>query len=77
MPSVYKYHELVSRLKRCGKRFVIYIEKGKGSHRMIYHPDIDGEETSYPIKCRGPGTEYDKKTIGRIIDRFKLPKGVL
>jgi len=77
MPKVHKYHELISKLKRYDSRFIIYVEKGKGSHRMIYHPDIDGEEVSYPIKYRGPGTEYGKGTIARIVDRFKLPKGVL
>jgi len=77
MPKVHKYHELVSRLKRYDKEFTIYTQKGKGSHRMIHHPDIDGEEASYAIKYRGPGTEYSKGTISRIIDRFKLPKGVL
>jgi hypothetical protein len=36
MPKVHKYHELVSRLKRYDSRFIIYLEKGKGSHRMKF-----------------------------------------
>ena len=54
-------------------RFQEIRTRGKGSERMIYHPDIAGRSESYPIKCHGEGTEIRKGTLAAIIRRFKLP----
>jgi len=39
-----------------GPRFQEIRTRGKGSERMIYHPDVAGRSESYPIKCHGEGT---------------------
>jgi len=49
MPKVYKADEIFRLLRKHDKRFVIYVDKGKGSHRTIFHPDVNGSPRSYPI----------------------------
>jgi len=77
MAKPYKYNELIKTLKKYDKRFEVHINRGKGSERMIYHPDINGRPESYPVKCHGEGTEIKTGHIGAIVRRFRLPKGVL
>jgi hypothetical protein len=77
MPKTYKFRELVNALRSYDKRFEIYKNRGKGSERMIYHPDINGRSESYPIKCHGEGTEIRSGHIAAIKRRFRLPEGVL
>jgi predicted RNA binding protein YcfA (HicA-like mRNA interferase family) len=77
MPRTYKFRELVKALRSYDSRFMVYENRGKGSERMIYHPDIDGRPESFPVKCHGEGTQIPKGIISGIIRRFKLPAGVL
>lgn len=77
MPKPRKFSELIKLLRAHDSRFEIYQKRGKGSERMIYHPDIGGRPQSFPVKCHGEGTELRKGVISAIIRRFKLPKGVL
>lgn len=76
MPRPQKYRQLIRKLRKHDERFEIFIEDGKGSRRSIYHPDIDGEEASYAIKCHGENTEYGKGTLAAIIRRFNLPRKI-
>jgi len=55
----------------------VYEQRGKGSHRMIYHPDILGRPVSFPIICHGEGQEISKYIIGDLIRAFNLPDGIL
>ena len=71
------YRELVKKLRKHDRRFEIYENRGKGSERMIFHPDVNGRPESYPIKCHNEGDEIRKGHLSAIIRRFKLPKGVL
>lgn len=73
----HKFRELIKILKKYDSRFEVFTERGKGSHRMIYHPDILGRPASFPIICHGEGTEIDKSHISDIIRRFNLPVGLL
>jgi predicted RNA binding protein YcfA (HicA-like mRNA interferase family) len=73
----YKYRELVRKLREFDPRFEVYTRKGKGSHRMLYHPDIGGKSESFPLICHGEDTEIAKYYIKDIIRRFKLPEGIL
>jgi hypothetical protein len=75
MPRLYKYRELVKALRSHDPRFEFFENRGKGSERMIFHPDIDGRPESFPVKCHGEGTELRKGVISGIIRRFKLPDG--
>ena len=73
MPNVCKYKEVVKRLKNYDDKFKIMIKRGKGSERMISHPNINGRKTSYPIKYHGDKTEIRKGMLKSIIRRFSLP----
>ena len=77
MPKPYKFRELVRVLRQYDSRFEIWQSRGKGSERMIYHPDINGRPESFPVKCHGENTELRKGVISGVIRRFNLPKGLL
>lgn len=64
-------------LRAYDPRFVLFEDRGKGSERIIYHPDIDGRPESIPVKCHGMNTEIRKDAVSDIIRRFKLPRGAL
>ncbi len=57
--------------------FEVWDKKGKGSHRMLRHPNVGGRVESFPLKCHGENTEIAVCYIKDIIRRFKLPDGVL
>jgi hypothetical protein len=63
-------------LKEHDGRFIEYINRGKGSERIIYHPDINGRPASHPVKCHGEGTELRPGVLSSLIRRFALPKDV-
>ena len=77
MPKPYKYRELVQALRRHDPRFEFWVNRGKGSERIIFHPDVNGRPESLPVKCHGESTELRKGVISAVVRRFKLPKGVL
>lgn len=79
MPGPYKYREVQKKLAAYDSRFEFWDDRGKGSERIIYHPDIDGKgtEASHPVKHHGKNTELRKGVISSLIRRFKLPDGVL
>jgi predicted RNA binding protein YcfA (HicA-like mRNA interferase family) len=56
-------------------QFVMNTRRGKGSERMIFHPNINGRAACFPI------TYHKKHDIGKgmlkaIIRRFDLPAGI-
>lgn len=63
-------------LKDHDPRFEFYSNRGKGSERIIYHPDINGRAASYPVKCHGEGTELRIGVLVSIRRRFNLPKDI-
>lgn len=67
----------MKRLRAHDKRFEVLTRQGKGSHRMIYHPDILGRPVSFPLKCHGEGQEIKTHYIRDLIRAFQLPEGVL
>lgn len=75
MPArTYTYRQLLKRLRAHDKRFREYREKGKGSHRMISHPDINGQPASYPLVCHAEGDEIRVAYLLAIVRRFNLPR---
>ena len=72
-----KYREVVKILRNHDPRFEFWEKRGKGSERIIYHPDINGRPASIPVKCHDEGTELRKGIISAIIRRFNLPDGLL
>lgn len=77
MAKPYTFRDLIKALKGYDKRFEVFTHRGKGSERIIYHPDINGRPESFPVKYHGPGTELRKGVISAIIRRFDLPKKLL
>ncbi len=77
MAKPHTFRELVKILKKYDSRFEFYENRGKGSERMIYHPDINGRPESHPVKCHGDGTELRTGLISSIVRRFSLPKDLL
>jgi predicted RNA binding protein YcfA (HicA-like mRNA interferase family) len=71
------FREVVKALRKHDPRFEFFQDRGKGSERMIYHPDVEGRAASIPVKCHGEGTELRKGVLAAIRRRFKLPNGVL
>ena len=65
--------ELIKLLKDYDNRFVIFTKRGKGSERMIYHPDVKGSARSYPLPCHGEGATVRKGHLVAIRRRFELP----
>ena len=51
-----EYADVVRRLRVSDRRFFMPVTRGTGSHRMIYHPNIDGRETHSPIPDHGNKT---------------------
>lgn len=70
----YKYRDLLKKLKGHDEQFEEHKARGKGSERMLFHPDVDGEPQSYPLTCHGEGCEIRKGHLSAIVRRFKLPK---
>jgi len=65
-----KYREIKKKLKRFG---VIEDKKrGKGSERMLYHPNINGKPEWYPVKCHGEGDELSKHLVRAVRQRFNI-----
>ncbi len=77
MAKPWKYRELVRRLRRHDPRFEFWKSRGKGSERIIYHPDINGRPASFPVQCHGENTELRKGVIAAIVRRFNLPRDLL
>ncbi len=71
-----KLQELSKRLTQYDNKFEIYHNRGKGSHRVIYHPNIAGKAESFPFKCHGKNPEIAKKQLKNIIRYFQLPKNI-
>lgn len=77
MARPYKFRELVKALRKYDPRFEVWENRGKGSERIIYHPDVNGRPESHPVKHHGANTELRKGVISSIIRRFDLPRDLL
>lgn len=65
-----KYRELRKKLKRFGVQ--PYTERGKGSNRGFYHPDINGKPAWIFVKCHGEGDELSKEVVRATRQRFNI-----
>ena len=71
-----EYADVVRRLRAYDRRFFIHVTRGKGSHRMIYHPDIDGRVIHSTIPYHGNKTEIPVRMLRNIIHVFQLPPDI-
>ena len=46
--------------------------RGKGSHRVFYHPNFRGKPRFYPVKCHNPNQQLSIKTLEGIRKAFSL-----
>ena len=60
MPKTYTFRTLEKALRKHDKRFEVYKKRGKGSERIIYHPDINGRPESYPVTATGKIQKSEK-----------------
>ena len=75
MKKTYRLSELLKILRKHDRRFELDKGRGKGSHALIRHPDI---EKPYAIPCpRGEKTVISKEYLGDIKKRFNLPRDLL
>ena len=51
------FRDVIKILKNYDLRFEVSNQRGKGSHRMIIHPDIFGKERHWPIPFHGRNKE--------------------
>ncbi len=72
MPKPQKAEDVFRILRDHDSRLQIYVNCGKGSHRMIYHPDIAGRAVSMPLTYH-KGRDVQKGLLKAVIRRFNLP----
>jgi predicted RNA binding protein YcfA (HicA-like mRNA interferase family) len=70
-----KHHELQRILRDHDVRFQVYVNRGKGSHYMLYHPAINGRAVSVPVPHHG-GRDIPPGILRQIIRRFDLPRNI-
>lgn len=70
------YRELRKILRDYDDQFEFYKRKGKGSHRAIEHPDIDGERICQIIPCHNEGADILAPYLTQTKRKFKLPKDI-
>ena len=73
MPRPKKPEEVVRLLRTHDARFQILERRGKGSHRMIFHPDVNGRPASMPLTWH-KGRDIGKGLLQAVIRRFGLPR---
>lgn len=64
---------MVDRLKKSDGRFEVFVSRGRGSHRMVFHPDIGGFKKSYPLPYHGDKTEIRPGMLSDLVRTFDLP----
>jgi predicted RNA binding protein YcfA (HicA-like mRNA interferase family) len=65
-----KCRELCKKLRKFGVQE--FRKRGKGSERMLHHPNINGRPVWYPIKCHGEGDELSKHIVRAARERFNI-----
>ena len=76
MAKRFKFRQIEKILKNYDGRFEFVKNRGKGSERMIYHPNIGGRSKSLPVKCHGLGAEVLPYVIADIVRRFSVPRSL-
>ena len=76
MPKPHKADDVIRILRDYDPRFCCFEHRGKGSHRMIFHPDIEGQKRSFPIPYH-KWRDLQKGILKALIRRFNLPPDLL
>jgi len=62
-------------LKDHDRRFEFNTRRGKGSHIMIFHPDVNGQPVSFPL-TNHKGKDVGPGLLKALIRRFNLPADI-
>ena len=71
-----QYRDLVKILKNHDPGFSISKDRGRGSHRMSVHTDVDGGITPYPVPYHGEKKQIPHRMQKLIIHHFNLPESI-
>lgn len=66
-----EYRRVIAKLREIDKRFST--EPGRGSHRMVVHPDVEGAIRHYPLPYHGAKTPIAPGMQKDLIRIFQLP----
>ena len=74
MPRKLEYREVIKRIRKCRPGVEIKVRRGKGSHRMVYDPDIPAH---FPLPHHGD----DKRILNSgmlkdLIRHLELPDDI-
>lgn len=63
-------------LLRCLKEFGVTeaVRKGKGSKRMLFKADVEGQKQSHPIHPHNNNDEVHTHIVKTVLRRFKIPE---
>jgi predicted RNA binding protein YcfA (HicA-like mRNA interferase family) len=75
LPKSLKAREVIERLRAYDRRFVVNTSRGKGSHVMLEHPDINGHHASIPM-TNHKGKDVHVSVLKSIQRRFNLPSDI-
>ena len=75
MPKPQKADDIFRILRGHDPRFRFYVNRGKGSHRMVEHPDINGQRASFPVPYH-KGRDLQRGILRALIRRFNLPDDI-
>jgi len=75
VPRPQKPQDVFRILKDHDKNFEFFSDRGKGSERMIYHPNVNGRSQSFPMTFH-KGRDVRKGMLKAIIRRFDLPPDI-
>ena len=71
---VFSWRTLFKTLHDHDSRFRDDKIRGKGSHRMLVHPDIDGKEVRFPVPVHSMGKDLPAYIPRKIMAKFRLPR---
>jgi len=75
LPNPKKPQDVIRILRKHDRKFQTFTKRGKGSERMIYHPNVNGRSQSFPITFH-KGHDVGKGMLKAIIRRFDLPEDI-
>ena len=75
MPKPKKPQDVLRILRDYDRRFETFTKRGKGSERMIYHPNVNGRSQCFPLTFH-KGQDIGKGMLKAIIRRFDLPSNI-
>jgi predicted RNA binding protein YcfA (HicA-like mRNA interferase family) len=75
MSKALRAREVCDRLREYDWRFEFHLGRGKGSHFMISHPDINGRRESAPCPSHS-GKTVSIGVLHVLIRRFNLPRDI-